>query len=79
MAPAVVSVIPYPSNRGMSSFWKRCKMSELIGAAPVMAYFRLENPIFCFAFFLTIPFRTGMLSHFTLLPRPATRLEYTFS
>ena len=54
-------------------------MSELIGAAPVMAYFRLENPIFCFAFFLTIPFRTGMLSHFTLLPRPATRLEYTFS
>ena len=75
VAPAVVSVIPYPSKRGMSNLWKRCRMSGLIGAAPVMAYFRFEKPIFCFAFFLTIPFRIGRLSHLTLLPRPATRLE----
>ena len=37
VAPAEVSVIPYPSNKGTPSLWNNSKISGLIGAAPVIA------------------------------------------
>ena len=59
VAPAVVSVIPYPSYNGISRVWNNLRISGLIGAAPVIAYTQFDIPIASFAFFLITPPRIG--------------------